>query len=40
VPVDADYARERDQRMRALIDEDLAALAAHAVRPSPGAPEH
>ncbi|RNE62588.1 hypothetical protein [Cryobacterium tepidiphilum] len=28
VPVDADYARERDQRMRALIDEDLAALAA------------
>jgi hypothetical protein len=35
VPVDADYARERDQRMRALIDEDLAALAFQAGRPSP-----
>lgn len=33
VPVDADYAREREQRMRQLIDVDLAALAAE--RPSP-----
>ncbi|MCW4386484.1 hypothetical protein OH146_11940 [Salinibacterium sp. SYSU T00001] len=27
VPVDEDYERERDERMRQLIDEDLAALA-------------
>jgi len=35
LPVDADYARERDQRMRALIDEDLAALAAAHHSPTP-----
>lgn len=37
LPVDADYAREREQRMRQLIDEDLAALAAQARHPSPSA---
>jgi len=38
VPVDADYARERSQRMRALIDEDLAALAARDPAPTTSSP--